>query len=124
MEKKNLSHFAPIFPVSDIKQTLAWYEEKLGFKTQFTWEEPVTYAIVRRDEITIHFALHEDLKLPLKPHTSLYVFVYDIDALFKELKEKGVTQGEIFNADYGMRDFDITDLNGYRITFGQNAEEN
>ena len=123
MSAKNLSHFAPVFPVNDIHKTLEWYESKMGFSTQFTWEDPVTYAIVRRDEITLHFALHKDLHVPQKPHTSLYIFVHDVDALFKELKEKGIAQGEIFDADYGMRDFDITDINGYQFTFGQNAEE-
>lgn len=123
MKPKNLSHFAPVFTVNDINTTIAWYKEKLGFETQFTWEDLVTYAIVRRDEITLHFALHEDLELSLKPHTSLYIFSHDVDELFNEYKEKGVTKGKIFIADYGMRDFDITDLNGYRMTFGQNAEE-
>lgn len=123
MPAQNLSHFAPVFQVNDINKTLEWYKDKLGFSVQFTWEDPITYAIARRDSITIHFTLHENLQIPPKAPTSLYIFVYDVELLFHEFEEKGITEGDLSDADYGMRDFDITDLNGYRLTFGQNAEE-
>ena len=47
------------------------------------------------------------------------VFVIEVDALHDELKSRGATlvhpPGE---RPYGMRDFDIDDLDGNRLTFG------
>lgn len=54
-------------------------------------------------------------------NSSLYVFCEDVDQLYNELKLKKATiSNAIDDREYGMRDFDILDNNGYRITFGKN----
>jgi predicted enzyme related to lactoylglutathione lyase len=51
-----------------------------------------------------------------------YVWVDDADELYSELRSKGVTIArEICERDYGCRDFDILDFNGYRLCFGQDV---
>lgn len=120
---KLLSHFASVFPVDSVPDTIAWYKENLGFKIDFTWEDPATYAVISRDEIKIHFTKKEDNFEASKAHTALYIFVFDVDKVFEEFKAKGLVTGDLLNADYGMRDFDITDLNGFRLTFGQSLEK-
>jgi hypothetical protein len=39
----------------DIPGTLAYYQDKLGFKCLGTWEDPPVYVIVGRDQHAIHF---------------------------------------------------------------------
>jgi hypothetical protein len=53
-----------------------------------------------------------------------YIFVYGIDRLFEEYRAKGVavTQ-EVTSHAHGMREFEIQDLNGHRLRFGQYLEE-
>ena len=50
-----IRQIAPVFFSTDIRRTLAYYEEKLGFKCLSTWQEPPVYAIVARDQHAIHF---------------------------------------------------------------------
>jgi predicted enzyme related to lactoylglutathione lyase len=52
-----------------------------------------------------------------------YVWIDDADALNAELKAKGVkiVRG-LCDQPYGCRDFEIEDLNGYRLCFGHDIE--
>ncbi|MFY0593951.1 VOC family protein [Roseivirga sp.] len=118
---KLLSHFSPVFPVKNVSETLLWYEEQLDFTTDFKWQNPPTYAVISREEIKIHLTEKEDDFEPSKTHTAIYIFVHDVDLLFQEFKAKGLVKGELENAEYGMRDFDLVDLNGFRLTFGQSV---
>jgi len=117
-KKPLLSHLAPIILVEDMEESIQWYNDLLGFKTLFTWEEPPTYAVLGRDSIRIHLSLKDDNFQPSKVHTHLYIFVYDVDELHAELKEKNLEVGPINSYEYGMRDFDLTDLNGNKLCFG------
>lgn len=120
MEQDNvklLSHFSPVLPVDDIAKTLQWYN-KLGFQVSFEWGDPVSYAIIGRDEIKIHLTKKEDDYKPSQVHTHLYIFVHDVEALHHEITSKGLAPSPIQSHDYGMRDFDLIDPNGYRLCFG------
>ncbi len=116
--KKQLSHAAPVFPVQDVKQTVEYYRDKLGFEVKYLWEDPPTYAVLKRQNVGIHFSKKGDDFKPSQMHTAYYIFVYDIDGIYEELKANGV---EIINEpqqrDYGIRDFDIRDINGYILSF-------
>ena len=118
---KLLSHASPIFPVDDPMKTAVYYQEILGFTINFKWGDLPTYVVVNRDDaVGIHFVKKEDHYTPSNRHTSLFVFVHDVDALYEEFKKSGanITQ-PLATRDYGMRDFDVTDLNGYILAFGQ-----
>jgi predicted enzyme related to lactoylglutathione lyase len=48
-----------------------------------------------------------------------YIWVDDADALCSEFKSKGVKIArELCDQEYGNRDFDVEDCNGYRLCFG------
>ena len=117
---KQLSHASPVFPVPDVKQTAEYYRDKLGFEIKFLWEDPPTYAVLKREGVGIHLSKKADDFEPSGRHTAYYIFVYDVEGLFKEFKEKGV---EILNEpqqrEYGMVDFDIRDMNGYILSFAR-----
>ncbi len=118
---KLLSHAATVFPVSNMQQSLDYYRDILGFEVTFSWGDPVSYSVLKRDEnIQIHLVLSEHSVMVNKHHNSLYVFSYDIDALYAELQSKGakIIQA-IGDRDYGMRDFDVEDPDGHIIAFGQ-----
>lgn len=118
---KLLSHFATVLPVENVVETLDWYKENLGFQVDFKWEDPPTYAVMSRDDIKIHLTLKADEFMPSNVHTAIYIFTHDVDTLFDEFKAKGMVSGELANAEYGMRDFDLVDLNGFRLGFGQST---
>ena len=109
---------ATVFTVSDMAKSIAHYKDALGFTVTFEYGKPVFYACLCRDEVSVHLlAAHETKRLP--GHGAICVFVRDVDGVHAELAGRGanVIKGPQ-NYDYGMRDFDVVDLDGNHLTFG------
>ena len=120
MDQELFSHGATIWPVKDMAASLAFYRDKLGFQVNFTWEDPITYAVIKRGEIAIHLTIRDDMPADYAPLASLYMFVHDVDAVWEEVTAKDVkVVAPIGDREYAMRDFDVEDPNGYRIVFGK-----
>ena len=113
------SHAATVLPASNLERSLAFYTDKLGFKNTFTWGEPVTYAVLKNEDISIHLSLGPAVNAAAD-HCTLYIFVYDVAAVHQHCVQAGIPiltpPGE---RAYAMNDFDITDPDGYIITFGK-----
>lgn len=118
-----LSHAATVIHVKDVEKSLTFYTEKLGFEVTYQQGDPTNYAVLNCcDSIHIHLTKRETLS-EHAPDTLLYIFVKDVDLLYEAFSLKGLLfRNKIDNRDYGMRDFDIKDPDGYIITFGQNIE--
>ena len=118
-----LSHCATILPVVDMEKSLHFYNHLLGFEITFKWQDPVEYAVLKRASIQLHLTLGSEEEPP-QPRPVLYIFTHDIDALYNDLLLKNVKiHSPSEKQDYGMRDFDIVDPDGHRITFGQDATD-
>jgi hypothetical protein len=50
-----IRQIAPQFFTTNLRATLAYYTDKLGFDCLGTWHDPPVYAIVARDKQRIHF---------------------------------------------------------------------
>jgi uncharacterized glyoxalase superfamily protein PhnB len=69
----------------------------------------------------IHLSARETKRKP--GHGAVYLFVSDVDALYAELKAKGAkTLNAPKDYPYGMRDFDVHDLDGNQLSFGQESK--
>lgn len=117
------SHLAPVLAVDDLTEAVAFYRDKLGFELSFVQGEPPHFAMLRRGEgVVIGLSEREDTSRPIAS-CSVYVFVGGVDALHEEYRRAGV---EIFappeNLSYGMREFDVTDIAGHHLTFGERVE--
>lgn len=121
---KLFSHSSPIFPVDDPLQTAEYYRDILGFDINFKWEDPPSYVVINRDDaVGIHLTKKQDDFQPSSAHTSLFIFVHDVDAVYEEYQKSGANiVTPIGDRDYAMRDFDIKDPNGYIIVFGKGIE--
>jgi predicted enzyme related to lactoylglutathione lyase len=118
---------APYFMVDDVVSTANFYRDKLGFTYERFWGDPPRFCMVRRAGVTIMLSQH-DGAAPMRPNRlaepsgdawDAYVWVDDADALYAEFKGKGVTIARaICDQEYGCRDFDVEDCNGYRLCFG------
>lgn len=120
---KLFSHASPVFPVDDPLATGLYYRDVLGFDINFQWEDPPSYVVINRDDaVGIHLVKSQDGFAPSAAHTSLYIFVHDVDAVYGEYQKSGANiTNPIGDRDYGMRDFDIRDPNGYILVFGKNS---
>ena len=118
--KELLPHFAITLAVRDISAAIAFYRDQLGFSLEFEWNDPVDYAVLRRGEnVNIHLSKRQDDLRPSEIHTAMYVFVQEVDELYQEFLQKGVTiKAPVGDREYGMRDFDVVDPEGHILTFG------
>ena len=79
--------------------------------------DPTFYAGVEASGVLIH------LQAARAGHGASNVFVTDVDALYRELQSKGArTLKEPKDYPYGMRDFDIHDLDGNQLCFGMESK--
>ena len=113
---------ATVFVVSDMTKSIEHYCDALGFTVTFQYGEPTFYACLCRDEVALHLlAAHETKRLP--GNGGICVFVKDVDGVHAELASRGAKVIKPpQNYDYGMRDFDVIDLDGNHLTFGMESD--
>lgn len=109
---------ATVFIVRDIAKSVEHYRDALGFTVTFQYGQPIFYACLCRDEVSLHLlAAHETKRLA--GNGGICVFVKDVDSVHAELVACGAKVIKPpQNYDYGMRDFDVVDLDGNHLTFG------
>jgi uncharacterized glyoxalase superfamily protein PhnB len=121
-----LRNISPYFFVADVVRAAGYYRDKLGFGFDRYWGEPPCFVMVRRDRVQLMlrsgaFGGRPQPNRRFDPYAwDAYVHVRDADALHGEFVVKGadiVRQPE--NQDYGCRDFEVRDLDGYILCFGQ-----
>ncbi|HEY0592587.1 MAG TPA: VOC family protein [Thermoanaerobaculia bacterium] len=122
-------NIAPYFLVRDVVETANWYRDRLGFRYERFWGEPPRFCMVWRRGVVIMLSQHENGAV--QPNRTAvdgapwdaYVGVDDADALLAEFAANGVIPvRSICDQEYGCRDFDVEDCNGYRLCFGQDLE--
>ena len=103
----------------DVAALAAWYRDALGFKIQMLWGEPATYGRVQRNGVELGIG---QLGPKFGP-ASIYVIVNGVDALYAEFRARDVQMTRApEDAPYRMRDFEVADPEGNRITFGEAVE--
>jgi catechol 2,3-dioxygenase-like lactoylglutathione lyase family enzyme len=110
----------PVLETSDLARALAFYKEKLGFSAS-TWGDPPCFAIVQRGTTTIALNLVTDAAPTVTRHTwAAYLYVADVDALYAELRSRGVAiESPPENRPYPCREIAVDDPDGHIIAFGQ-----
>jgi catechol 2,3-dioxygenase-like lactoylglutathione lyase family enzyme len=116
---------APQLVVQDVVATAEYYRDKLGFTILGFFADPPVFAMVRRDDVEIHFGkidkgaemqFNDTIRRGLG--TESYIWVDDIDALYEELSEKGVDiiEGPIKRI-YNCTEVVVRDCNGFQLVF-------
>ncbi len=124
----NLTYISPSFIVSNIKDSVSFYVNQLGFEVRYLGpENDPFFAIVGRDDVSIMLkAIAEDIK-PVPNHTrhewarwDAYISVAEPDVLFEEYNSAGVTFHQPLRDDGdGLRGFEVADADGYVLFFGR-----
>ena len=126
MSQAKILHQAPILLAADLTKTVAYWAEKVGFKTLGVWGEPADFAIAARDEAHVMLsqapAAHD-----IVPYWRIkdklwnaYFWVDDARAMYAELKERGAhIDYDLGEQPYGVLEFGIQDLDDHDIAFGQ-----
>jgi catechol 2,3-dioxygenase-like lactoylglutathione lyase family enzyme len=124
----NLTYISPCFIVTDIKASVSFYVDKLGFNVRYMAPENASFfAIVGREEISIFLkAIAADIK-PVPNHTrhkwarwDAYISATDPDSLFEQYRAAGVRFHQPLGDDNdGLRGFEVKDADGYVLFFGR-----
>lgn len=120
-----IRQITPVFFSTDIPATLAYYQDKLGFKCLGTWEDPPVYAIVARDQHPIHFRCAEPPTANRNKYSDelldAYLLIENAEALYGEFAAQGVEfTRELGNTPWGSREFVVKDCDGRLLAFGAN----
>lgn len=128
-----LRYLSPILWTKEINETTSFYETILGFKKQTQFPN---FVSLTRDNVEIMFVLPidepEDCKDPNdkedffpKPQLtgSIYITTEKVDELWEAVKEKVKIISAIADRGYLMRDFSISDNNGYELVFGEDISK-
>jgi predicted enzyme related to lactoylglutathione lyase len=114
---------ATVLTVRDIAKSLVYYRDALGFAVTFQYGEPTYYVCLCRDDIALHLRAG-DGKESVPGHGSVCVFVDDVDALHAELAGRGAKVVKPpQNYDYGMREFEVVDLDGNELFVGMGIDK-
>lgn len=127
MARPTTQAISPVFTVSSVDQTIAFYRDKLGFETRFQQpDRNPFFAILGRDGAQI-FVKSEQGIAPLpnsKRHRHLrwdaFVYAPDPDALAAEFATHGATFSvPLKDTHDDLRGFEICDPDGYVLFFGR-----
>jgi catechol 2,3-dioxygenase-like lactoylglutathione lyase family enzyme len=124
----NFIQITPFMHVDDLERALTFFNEILGFETQFRM---ANYAYVHRE--TAGFRILEqtgaDGAPPGNRRFAYYIDVRDVDQLYAELKPKLDTlpKADVYgpvNQTYGQRELLVLAPDGNLIAFGQAIRAN
>jgi catechol 2,3-dioxygenase-like lactoylglutathione lyase family enzyme len=111
---------SPMLAAANLEETLAFYQEVLGFTPMMRSPE---YSIMERDGQTIHFqkAASEEVVNCVRGHAEIYIEVSGIHSLWEHVKtfKDRYRIRDLFDREYGMTEFHISDPNGCLVFVGQ-----
>ncbi|PHN03250.1 VOC family protein [Flavilitoribacter nigricans] len=118
---------APVLFVRDLRTSLDYYCDVLGFHRPRLWGDPPNFAMPKRENMILMLSQPEDATriAPNRDIWDLYFWVQDARQLFAEFSGKGavVQQEPIYKSEYGNLEFIIEDPDGYTLAFAQGMTE-
>ncbi len=118
---------SPLLAVRDMLATIGFYRNSLGFTMGMAFPDADNpqYADLSKDGMSLMFTTTESIGIGSDEKLGTGVDLYlnidtDIDEYYNELKSKNVRiVVEIKDEPFGIRDFTVEDINGYKLTFNQ-----
>ena len=126
-----MGYLSPTLAVRDMKRTIDFYTNSLGFKLGMCFPTPQNpeYADMSKDGMVLMFILAENIGIGGQEKLGIGVNLYlqidgDIDKYYQEIKQKGVKiAADIKDEPFGIRDFSVEDSDGYKLTFNQTLKK-
>ena len=113
-----ITHSKAILAVSDVKRTIDFYLNVLGFTNHWLWEDPPTFGGASWGSVEVMFCLQPDLAGKVEGHQHMF-FADDINELHRRHTEAGAPViVPIGNRPWGVREYTVRDPNGYHLRFG------
>ena len=135
-----MNKLSPNLMVKDVKETVEFYQNNLGFKlimavpetqdgilSEIPKDKNVVYALVKNGNVEIMFQTEKSFKeaVPALANAlvgascTLYIELENLENLYARIKDRVEVVKELFTTWYGMKEFYIRDNNGYILTFAE-----
>jgi len=122
-----MGYISPTLAARNMKQTIEFYKNSLGFKMGMVFPDADNpeYADLSKDGMVLMFIPAANIGIGSQEKLGVGLNIYmqidgDIDEYHNELRNKGVKIAvDIKDEPYGIRDFTVEDIDGYRLTFNQ-----
>ncbi|HWA35744.1 MAG TPA: GNAT family N-acetyltransferase [Cyclobacteriaceae bacterium] len=115
------SHVEPVLAVKDVRETIEYWHDVLGFPNKWYWDDPPTFGAISWQSVHVQFFQHLQQAERCKG-ASLWVRMERLDSLFELHKRNNADiLSEPKIQAWGMRDYTVRDINDYRITFSEPA---
>ncbi len=130
----------PNLMVKDVKETIEFYKNNLGFKlvmavpetkdgilTEIPENKKIVYVLVKNGNVELMFQAEESLKEDITvfansiigASVSFYIEVENLKDFYSGIKEKVEVVKKLSTTWYGMNEFYIRDNNGYILGFAE-----
>jgi uncharacterized glyoxalase superfamily protein PhnB len=120
----------PLLMVRNLKESIDFYADVLGFTVNATWPEEDPYwasLSAGAASLMLNYVgdphAHEDGEEPHSHEPEFNGLLYfepsgSLEELHARIRASVPSCGEIEVQPYGMKEFSVTDPNGYHLTFG------
>jgi predicted lactoylglutathione lyase len=130
-ERARFVNLCPVFACTDLRKTVKFYTEQLGFKSARHYDKVENFATIYRDEI--EFVLVQARQGEVLSNTQRYGVGYDayidpatvegIDSIYEEFCAQDVKiLSQPHMTEYGSYEFAIEDVDGRQIGIGRIVE--
>jgi len=129
---KNVSGVAPLMQVFDMRKSVAWYCDVLGFELVHKHEPEghLHWAMLKLGGAVVMLnSKYEPENQPAQPEpalgredSTLYFGCDDVDRAYEEVRKKWNEVKEPKTAYYGMRQMYLTDPDGFVLCFQHPAK--
>ena len=116
----------PHLPVKNLRQTLDYYRDTLGFTDE--WIINSNDGGIRKDDLRLLFSEDSNFTNDINNQTHrlpLVWFVENIEDIYEDFKTRNIKiADELRTHPYGLKEFAFIDINGYYIRVGEEVGTN
>ncbi|USN98792.1 MAG: VOC family protein [Phycisphaeraceae bacterium] len=117
----------PMLAVQDLRRTIDFYRDKLGFTLGDTFGDPPVWCSLHREGVELMFNqppdAAKDVPRRSRDYQVFYINADDVVALRDELLGHGAPCSDLRVTIYGMKEFEVRDPDHIWLWFGQPTDE-
>jgi GNAT superfamily N-acetyltransferase len=118
-----LLHAEPVFPVTDVHETITFWHEQIGFPNKWSWGTPPVHGGVSWNfAAPIQFSLNPKLAESSKG-IHIWIKTKHLDSLYEKHQSKNIVADELKFQPWGAKEYIVKENNGFYVVFSEPASE-